>query len=133
MRGPPRISPLSPSPPLSRSALIPAVRLFDPPPRQPPPRPPAYPQNRVNVGAGHRRGNTSRKIAIRNQANPRTRAPYVVDQFLVPRTIQNDHGQVFDVATKTPRYVTQIFFYGRVNVDHAARRRSAERRVGKEC
>src|SRR5712691_1368340 len=77
---------------------------------------------RVNICARYRRRNSGREIAVRDQTNARAGGAGVVDYLFVARPIQNDHGQVFDVATQTARNVAQVVFDGRVDVDHAARR-----------
>src|SRR5712692_84088 len=77
---------------------------------------------RVNICACYRRRNSGREIAVRDQTNARARGAGVIDYLFVSRAIQIDHGQVFDVATQTPRDVAQVVFDGRVDVDHPARR-----------
>src|SRR6185503_18007476 len=44
--------------------------------------------------------------------------------FFMTRTVQHDHGQVFDIASQPARDVFQIVFHRSIDIDNAARRRA---------
>jgi hypothetical protein len=49
-----------------------------------------------------RDGYSGREIAVADQADTRARAPDVRYQVGVPRPVENDDGEIFDIAVQTP-------------------------------
>src|ERR1041384_6293700 len=67
----------------------------------------------VNARADDGRGNAGGEIAVSNQADARSSAADVIDQFFMARAIQHDYHQIGNVAAQTARNSFQVFFYRR--------------------
>ena len=56
--------------------------------------------HRVDAGPDDGRRDAGRKVAVTDQSNPRAGRADVGDQLFVPRSIEDDDDQVFDVAAQ---------------------------------
>ena len=54
------------------------------------------------------------------RANQKGGGSHVANQFFMSRSVEDDHGQVFDVAAQAARDVLQVVFDWCVNVHNAA-------------
>src|SRR4029434_5047577 len=53
----------------------------------------------------------------------------ISNKFLMPRTIQHDHGQVFNITAESTGNVLQVIFDWRVNINYTSRRRAHDNLV----
>src|SRR5437588_3938289 len=78
---------------------------------------------RVYVRSGDRRRYSSREVAVADETDARARFAHVLYELPVARAVENDDGQVFDVAREAARDGLEVVFDRRVNINRAARRR----------
>src|SRR4029077_3747780 len=76
--------------------------------------------DRVHVGSGDRDGERSHEIAVLDELDPCARGTHVVDELFVPRTVEDDDGQVAHVAIERLRDDLEILGDRPVKVDLAA-------------
>src|SRR5256714_1295838 len=77
----------------------------------------------VYVRAGDRRRYPRGEVAVADEPDARARLTHVLYELPVARAVEDDDGQVFDVAAKPARDGLEVVLDGRVNVNRAARRR----------
>ena len=77
----------------------------------------------MHSGTDDSRRNSCGKIAVADEANASAGRTNVSDEFLVPRTIKNNHDEIFHIALQTPGDVLQIVGYRRVKLNRILARR----------
>src|SRR6267143_144747 len=78
----------------------------------------------VHARSDHRRGNPGREVAIANQPDARTRRAYLFNELFVPRPVQYDHHEIFNVAVQPLGNRLQVVGYRCIQVHRAFARRS---------
>src|SRR5438105_4720393 len=78
---------------------------------------------RVYVRSGDRRRYSSREVAVADETDARARFAHVLYELPVARAVEDDDGEVFDVAREAARDGLEVVFDRRVNGNRAGRRR----------
>ena len=86
-------------------------------------RRPAGAHHGMDAGAGHRRDDRRRQVAIADQLDPRASGADVGNQLGVPGPVEHGDDQVVDVAGQRPRDGPQVVGDRGIEIDHVARRR----------
>ena len=77
----------------------------------------------VYAGAHHRHGYSRREVAIANQSDARARRAYLFNQLFVPRPVQHDHDEIFDVAVQPLGNRFQVVSHRCIQIHRAFARR----------
>ena len=87
--------------------------------------------HRVHAGSDDRRGDSSRQVAVANQADARAGLANFADQLFVTRPVEHDHHEIVDIAAETAGDRVQVVAHRRVEAD--VRPSSSARRPASPC